>query len=102
MKRVSWSAGWGGFYLIGGHGAKCRPALFTSPRLRGEVDLERSSKSGEGVQSFQLKEPLTRSPDGSRPLPVRTGRGEELSPPPRPSRRHREREPAHDQERAAG
>src|ERR1700681_3523162 len=30
MKRVSWSAGWGGFYLIGGHGAKWCP-LLSSP-----------------------------------------------------------------------
>src|SRR5580704_12736563 len=55
MKRVSWSPGWGGFYLIGGHGAKLR--LFTSPRKeRGEVknDQPRRGHAAATASKSQL------------------------------------------------
>src|ERR1700704_4945156 len=105
MKRVSWSAGWGGFYLIGGHGAKCRPSAFFPLPLWERVP---SRSEGGGGVCHRGERPLIRH--GLRPrhlLPQ--GEKEErekeerdrASSLPRPCRGHREQQPARDQQRAA-
>src|SRR5882672_4105936 len=84
MKRVSWSAGWGGFYLIGRRGAKLR-CRFGSP---------------DGAKRNPGRQPATGFPglrSASSGLPVIA-----FSTPRRPCRRYREQQPADDQECAAG
>ncbi|BAR63078.1 hypothetical protein NK6_9945 [Bradyrhizobium diazoefficiens] len=46
--------------------------IFTSPRLRGEVEFDRRSNSGEGVQVTRRPLVLREAPHPN-PLPVRTG-----------------------------
>jgi hypothetical protein len=78
MKRVSGSAGWGGFYLIGGHGAKCRLPFFPSPLVGEGGSNERSEfETGEGFRSINKHRNPSSGTDFVRATFSHKGRREE-------------------------
>src|ERR1700685_3403952 len=103
MKRVSRSAGSGGFYLIGGHGAK-HVLLHLSPCGRGRYS-SRARISGEGsVSADAERAERNPSPGASRHLLPQGEKGKRAfsASTARPGRGYGKREPAQDQQRAAG